>query len=493
MAAAARAMPAVSPSCSRPPRSSNAVSAAAALSRTASRTGPGSPSTSRRKTAALNAGSPPRSAPSGGTARPRAKGSTRSGSTSPSRTTQTDDVVAVVSSSRPSSPRKTIARVPRPASTAARTGAMRRSAQPMAAATGRAGLVSGPRKLKTVPMPISRRGAPVCRKPGWKTGAKKKPIPASCTQRATPGAGRSMTTPSASSTSADPDDDDAARLPCLATGTPAAAATTAAIEEMLTVWAPSPPVPTMSTQSIDSCTGVACASISAARPATSSADSPLARSATAKAATWTGVASPVITSRIAQDVSDAERSSRASNRVNSAGQVGRPSIALIGGLPTGDGAPHVSAQQIRHHTGCGERVDRERERALRAGPVRQPAVGLAGDQDADRGPVGDLLVELTGQRETPRGLRLAVEDAQVHAPGVHRGDDLVTGVALDPVQGTDVRGGPAPDRRPDGVPDLGAVAVDQHGGRHRGGAAGVGGGAHAAEPSARPGRFLNRQ
>src|SRR4028119_170715 len=46
-------------------------------------------------------------------------------------------------------------------------------------------------------------------------------MPASRTQRTTAGAGRSMTTPRASSTSADPDDDEAARLPCLATGTPA--------------------------------------------------------------------------------------------------------------------------------------------------------------------------------------------------------------------------------------------------------------------------------
>ena len=81
---------------------------------------------------------------------PSAAGSSRSGVTSPSRTTHTDDVVAVVSSSRPSSPRKTRARPPRAASTPAMTGAIRGSAQPIAAATGRAGLVSGPRKLKTV-------------------------------------------------------------------------------------------------------------------------------------------------------------------------------------------------------------------------------------------------------------------------------------------------------------------------------------------------------
>jgi len=64
----------------------------------------------------------------------------------------------------------------------------------------------------------------------------------------------------------------------------------------------------MSTQATGISTGVACASISAARPATSSADSPFARRATTKAATCTGVASPVMTSRIAQAVSAELRS-----------------------------------------------------------------------------------------------------------------------------------------------------------------------------------------
>ena len=53
--------------------------------------------------------------------------------------------------------------------------------------------------------------------------------------------------PSASSTSADPAAELAARLPCFATAAPAAAATSAAAVEMLNVFAPSPPVPTMST------------------------------------------------------------------------------------------------------------------------------------------------------------------------------------------------------------------------------------------------------
>ena len=50
--------------------------------------------------------------------------------------------------------------------------------------------------------------------------------------------------------SAPPLCDDAARLPCLTTGTPAAATTIAAIVDRFTVLAPSPPVPTTSTVSV---------------------------------------------------------------------------------------------------------------------------------------------------------------------------------------------------------------------------------------------------
>ena len=59
-----------------------------------------------------------------------------------------------------------------------------------------------------------------------------------------------MRTPKASSMSAPPLCEDAARLPCLTTGTPAAATTIAAIVEMFTVLDRSPPVPTMSTVSV---------------------------------------------------------------------------------------------------------------------------------------------------------------------------------------------------------------------------------------------------
>ena len=59
----------------------------------------------------------------------------------------------------------------------------------------------------------------------------------------------SRSKPSASSTSAEPEADETARLPCFATPAPAAAATSAAAVEMLSVRAPSPPVPAVSTRS----------------------------------------------------------------------------------------------------------------------------------------------------------------------------------------------------------------------------------------------------
>ena len=52
-----------------------------------------------------------------------------------------------------------------------------------------------------------------------------------------------MGTPRASKTSADPQREVTARLPCLATSAPAAAATRAAPVEMLKVAGPPPPVP----------------------------------------------------------------------------------------------------------------------------------------------------------------------------------------------------------------------------------------------------------
>ena len=98
-----------------------------------------------------------------------------------------------------------------------------------------AGLVSGPSRLNTVRTPSSRRTGAAWRMAGWCAWANMKPKPTSSMQSATSAGVRSMRTPSASSTSAVPARDDIARLPCLATMTPAAAATSAPAVEMLKV------------------------------------------------------------------------------------------------------------------------------------------------------------------------------------------------------------------------------------------------------------------
>ena len=115
-------------------------------------------------------------------------------------------------------------------------------------------------------------------------------MPASATVAATPAPARSIATPSSSSTSAAPQADEAARLPCLTTVRPDPATTMAAIVEMLTVWARSPPVPTRSTARPATGTAAARASIVATRPSSSSAVSPFARNRTANAASCAGVA-----------------------------------------------------------------------------------------------------------------------------------------------------------------------------------------------------------
>ena len=166
--------------------------------------------------------------------------------TSPAWATHTAEVVVVVSSSSPSSPRKTQASTSRAASTPAITGATRGSAHPTARACAWAGLVSGPSMLNVVPMPSSLRAGPAKRRAGWNVLAKQNVMPASSATSATRSAGRSSRMPSTRSTSADPDWELADTLPCLTTLAPAPAATIAAIVEMLTDIERSPPVPTTS-------------------------------------------------------------------------------------------------------------------------------------------------------------------------------------------------------------------------------------------------------
>lgn len=112
-----------------------------------------------------------------------------------------------------------------------------------------------------------------------------------------------MRTPSASSVSAPPDSEDAARLPCLTTGMPAAATTMAAIVDRFTVLTPSPPVPTTSTVSVPIASvgiGRAWASMTSASSATSADVGPFIFSDTPKAAIWADVAVPAMICSITQ-------------------------------------------------------------------------------------------------------------------------------------------------------------------------------------------------
>ncbi|OBG96772.1 hypothetical protein A5697_20585 [Mycobacterium sp. E3251] len=101
--------------------------------------------------------------------------------------------------------------------------------------------------------------------------------------------------------SAPPDNDDDARLPCLTTGTPAAATTIAAMVERLTVLTPSPPVPTMSTLSSGMAgIGRAWSSMTSASSLTSAEVGTFICIATAKDATCAGLASPAMIRSMAQ-------------------------------------------------------------------------------------------------------------------------------------------------------------------------------------------------
>ncbi|BBY53282.1 hypothetical protein MKOR_05330 [Mycolicibacillus koreensis] len=120
-----------------------------------------------------------------------------------------------------------------------------------------------------------------------------------------------MRTPSASRVSAPPESEDAARLPCLTTGMPAAATTIAAIVDRLTVLTPSPPVPTTSTVSAPTASaGIrrAWASITSASSATSPEVGPFIFIDTPNAAICAGVAAPVMICSITQPACPRTRS-----------------------------------------------------------------------------------------------------------------------------------------------------------------------------------------
>ncbi len=306
----------------------------------------------------------------------------------PSFTVHTVDVAVMVSSSSPSSPRKTSADAPRSASTPATMGAIRASATPVAWAATRAGLVSGPRKLNGVGTPSSFLAEATWRRAGWNFTAKQKVMPASTATSATRRGVSSRLTPSSPSTSEAPLALEAARLPCLTTVAPVPATTMADIVEMLTVLARSPPVPTMSTVGPGTSMRLACSYMVRTRPAISSTVSPLARRATAKPAICTSVASPRMMRSMAQAASSVVRSRPAISVLSTSGQVcaaaGEPpaGVTTLMGItpgesaggrpePSGDGArPGQDARTADARDRRGRWCGRAHEGAVAPPPAR---------------------------------------------------------------------------------------------------------------------------
>src|SRR5260370_29960862 len=141
----------------------------------------------------------------------------------------------------------------------------------MTCAEAPAGLESGPTRWKMERMPRARRTGMTAFIAGWRLGAWKK-AKRCLRSEAAPWAGeRSTGMPRASRTSAEPHCEVTARLPCLATFAPAAAATRAAAVEMLKVPLESAPVPQVSVRVLRSASlrgmGVAAERMGAAQPA----------------------------------------------------------------------------------------------------------------------------------------------------------------------------------------------------------------------------------
>src|SRR4051794_29235661 len=229
---------------------------------------------------------------------------------SPSTST-TRVIPDVLISSRPSALDTTNAfRAPSRASAPAIVSRKFGSDTPMTWRVAPAGLVSGPRKLKIVRTASSFRTGTTKRVAPWWAGANMNPKPACSMQRATASGSRSIRTPSASSTSAEPDRPVAERLPCLATAHPAPAAISAAVVETLNVGRP-PPVPAVSIRSSRLVrTGLASRRIVVARPTSSSTVSPLVRSAISTAAVCTSEALPCMISASTSAVCSVLRSRR---------------------------------------------------------------------------------------------------------------------------------------------------------------------------------------
>ena len=205
-----------------------------------------------------------------------------------------------------------------------------------------AGFESGPSRLKTVRVPSSTRVGPTWRMAPWCRGAMRKPMLASHKASRTSAMSASMVTPRAASRSAEPEREESARLPCLATGTPQPAATSAAAVEILKVPFASPPVPQVSMAPSGASMLSARARMAWAPPVISSTVSPRTRSAMRKPPICAGVAAPsIIASKAARDsstVSDAPVATRPMSALKSVESVMEVRSPLAPPAVSGDAA-----------------------------------------------------------------------------------------------------------------------------------------------------------
>ena len=146
---------------------------------------------------------------------------------------------------------------------------------PINCTCGRVGFSSGPSTLKIVRVLRAWRTGIAWRIPAWYCGANKKQIPNSSRQAFACSGVWVKLMPNASNKSEEPDLLDTLRLPCFVIFNPQAAATNAAVVEMLMVFMLSPPVPQQSACSSSIAgKGVAAANNACAAPAISSGCSP---------------------------------------------------------------------------------------------------------------------------------------------------------------------------------------------------------------------------
>jgi len=239
----------------------------------------------------------------------------------PSWSSEQREVVVRVISSMPSWPWTTSTRrEPSFFSTSAKVSVSSGAKTPRSWQGAPAGLVRGPRRLKSVRTPICLRTGPAKRMALWKEGANMKAMPISLSACSMSSGAADRLKPRHSRQSALPLLPELARLPCLATTAPAPAATNATVVETLKVMPPSPPVPTVSRVSgASDCRRVAAARMARAAPAISSMVSPLADSAPRKAPIWPSVNSPESIPWMASKASSSVRSLRAMSFFSRAG------------------------------------------------------------------------------------------------------------------------------------------------------------------------------